>query len=65
MQKSKSRPHPFKSAASDSFYDEVELSLTEALGRKVKVYTGRGKGTIEIEFYSAEELKDIANKLGE
>ena len=49
----------------DSFYDEVELSLTEGLGRKVKVYNGRGKGTLEIEFYSAEDLKEIANKLGE
>lgn len=49
----------------DSFYDEVELSLTEALGRKVKVYNGRGKGTLEIEFYSPEDLKEIANKLGE
>ena len=48
----------------DSFYDEVELSLTEVLGRKVKVYNGRGKGTLEIEFYSAEDLKEIANKLG-
>lgn len=49
----------------DSFYDEVELSLTEVLGRKVKVYNGRGRGTLEIEFYSAEDLKEIANKLGE
>ncbi len=49
----------------DSFFDEVELSLTEALGRKVKVYNGRGKGTLEIEFYSQEDLKNIANKLGE
>lgn len=49
----------------DSFYDEVELSLTEVLGRKVKVYNGRGKGTLEIEFYSVEDLKEIANKLGE
>jgi len=49
----------------DSFYDEVELSLTEALGRKVKVYNGRGKGTLEIEFYSKDDLKDLANKFGE
>jgi hypothetical protein len=35
------------------------------LGRKVKVYNGRGKGTLEIEFYSADDLKEIANKLGE
>ena len=54
-----------KSKRRDSFYDEVELTLTEVLGRKVKVYNGRGKGTLEIEFYSAEDLKEIANKLGE
>ena len=47
----------------DSFYDEVELSLTEVLGRKVKVYNGRGKGTLEIEFYSVDDLNEIANKL--
>lgn len=49
----------------DSFYDEVELSLSEILGRRVKVYNGRGKGTLEIEFYSQDDLKNIANKLGE
>ncbi len=49
----------------DPFYDEVELSLSEVLGRRIKVYSGRGKGTLEIEFYSVEDLKDIANKLGE
>lgn len=49
----------------DSFYDEVELSLTEVLGRKVKVYNSRDKGTLEIEFYSVDDLKEIANKLGE
>lgn len=49
----------------DSFYDEVELSLTETLGRRVRVFNGRGNGTLEIEFYSAEDLKEIANKLGE
>jgi len=49
----------------DSFFDEVELSLSEILGRRVKVYNGRGKGTLEIEFYSQEDLKNIANKLGE
>ena len=46
-------------------YDEVELALKETLGRKVRVVPGRGKGTLEIEFYSNEDLKDLANKLGE
>lgn len=49
----------------DAFYDEVELALKETLGRKVRVVPGRGKGTLEIEFYSNEDLKDLANKLGE
>ena len=47
----------------DSFYDEVELSLTEVLGRRVKVYNGRSKGTLEIEFYSLDDLRDIANAI--
>lgn len=49
----------------DSFYDEVELSLSEALGTKVKVYNGRSKGTLEIEFYTLEDLKNIANRIAE
>lgn len=54
-----------RSKRRDSFYDEVELSLSETLGRRVKVFNGREKGTLEIEFYSIEDLKNIANKLGE
>lgn len=45
----------------DSFFDEVELSLTEALGRRVKVYNSKEKGTLEIEFYNKEDLKSLAN----
>ena len=48
----------------DSFYDEVELSLSEVLGRKVRVINGRSKGTLEIEFYSIDDLKNIANTIG-
>lgn len=48
----------------DSYYDEVELALSEELGRKVKIYNGRAKGTLEIEFYSLQDLKDLANKIG-
>ena len=48
----------------DAIYDEVELSLSEALGRKVKVINHRSSGTLEIEFYSVDDLKNIANILG-
>ena len=56
MAKLRSRP---------SIYDEVELSLSENLGRRVKVLANKGKGTLQIEFYNINELKDLANKLGE
>lgn len=46
----------------DSYYDEVELALSEALGRKVKVYNGRSHGSLEIEFYSLDDLKNLANQ---
>ena len=45
----------------DSFYDEVELALSSELGRKIKVNKGRGKGTVEIEFYGKDDLKELAN----
>lgn len=56
--------HKAKTARRDSFYDEVELSLSEILGTKVKVYNGKNKGTLEIEFYSIEDLKNLANAIG-
>lgn len=47
------------------YYDEVELSLNEHLGRKVSV-TGdsKNKGVLEIEFYSKEDLFELAQILG-
>jgi len=42
----------------------VELSLKEAINRKVTVKTtGKGKGTITLEFFSDDELSDFAKKL--
>lgn len=48
-----------------SYFSEVELALSEYLGNKVTVVPSKdGKGgTLSIEFYSFEELKDLANKL--
>lgn len=50
-----------------SYYAMVEQSLSEYLGKKVKVSPLKGKkgGTLQIEFYSDEDLKDLAAKLGE
>lgn len=47
----------------DGFYDEVELSLTEVLGRTVKVYLAKGgKGTLEFEFYGKDDLTKLAKE---
>lgn len=56
-----------RAASRDSFYDEVELSLEAALGRKAKVVTSAGKesGTLQIDFYDREDLTRIAKALGE
>jgi len=46
-----------------NYFNEIEIALNQELHRKVKV-TGKGdKGTIEIAFYSKEELGDIAKRL--
>ena len=48
-----------------SFPDEVELSLKEILGSKVKVDYKNGKGTLKLEFYSDDQLKAFAHLLGQ
>lgn len=45
----------------NSFFDEVELALKEHLSRKVKVVNGKDSGgVLEIEFYSEEDLGELA-----
>lgn len=49
------------------FFDEVEISLKEILGRRVKVKDKprKNKGVLEIEFYDSDDLANIAKCLGE
>lgn len=55
-----------KEEKKNNFYNEVELSLKNELRRKVSVKsTGKGKGTITIEFFSDQELADFARRLAE
>ena len=45
----------------DKFYDEVEIALGKALGRKVKVFNAKGSGgTLEIEFFSKSDLEKLS-----
>ena len=50
--------------ARDNYFDEVEIALAMAMGRKVKVNGVSGKGTLEIDFFSNEDLTELANCLG-
>lgn len=47
-----------------SFTAEVEISLQESLGTEVRVSYKEGKGTLNVGFYSDEQLKEFANLLG-
>lgn len=49
----------------DNYFKEMELSLNETLGRKVKVDYGKNKGALILEFYDKDDLASIAKKLTE
>ncbi|MBQ1211517.1 MAG: ParB/RepB/Spo0J family partition protein [Clostridia bacterium] len=46
-----------------SYYKEVELALNEAMDRRIKVIPGKTGGVLQIEFYSQEDLRDLANAI--
>ena len=47
----------------ESAYREVELCLREVLGRKVEVRRSAKGGVLEIEFYSKEDLTQVAGRI--
>lgn len=52
-------------ARREPYFDEVELALTNALGRKVKVtlQSGKASGTLEIDFNDKDDLTALARAL--
>ncbi len=61
-QKSAAKPRTEKQ---DTFLRETELALKETIGRKVKITGGKNnRGTITIEYFSKEDLAQLAEKLG-
>ena len=62
--KEKKQPenHPLRR---DTFYEEVELALTNSLGRRIKVNLNKkeNRGTIEIEFFDQNDLTDLSRLL--
>lgn len=48
----------------ESFFREAELAMSEALHRKVKIkYEKEGRGSLTIDFFSKDDLTDIAKQL--
>lgn len=54
---------PKKKKSTDIYYSEAEIAISESLGRKVKIIPGKKKSIIQIEFYSKDDLKNIAGLL--
>ena len=56
---------PVEERKIDSYFKEMEISLNENLGRKVKVEYGKNKGALILEFYDKDDLSEIARRLTE
>ena len=65
MAKSQEKPQKKTApAAKDKYYREVELALKSVLHRPVKITKeDNGRGTLSIEFYNNDELKDLAKRI--
>lgn len=61
----KGEKNPPKKVEKTNFLKEVELALTENLCRKISVTKKGDGGVLSIEFFSQEDLIDLANKLEE
>lgn len=49
----------------ENYYKEMEIALQNALGRRVKITTKSNGGTLELEFFSKEDLSDLVARLSE
>ncbi len=62
VKNSKKTPKIPKQKKRDKFFSEVELAMNDNLGRRIKIKENGKKesGTLEIEFFSKEDLESIA-----
>lgn len=64
---SKTKKPPKKNTGKTQFhhsiFKEVELALGKSLSRKVKVTEKNGKGTLQIEFFSEDDLMKLAKSI--
>lgn len=52
-----------RTAGRNRYYEETQLAVGEYLGRKVKVAGTKKKGTLQIEFYGEEDLRNLLTEL--
>ncbi|MCQ2435099.1 MAG: ParB/RepB/Spo0J family partition protein [Oscillospiraceae bacterium] len=57
------KPAEKQKSPDDIFYEEMEISLGNLLGRKVQVQSGKKKGTLTLEFYNREDLTALCRLL--
>ena len=62
-QDQKAETHQESWSARETFFTEMELALSNELGRKVKIVQSGNGGLIQIQFYSEEDLKQLAEKM--
>ena len=54
---------PEKKPGKSRYYEEAQLAIGEYLNRKVKVSGTKKKGTLQIEFYGEDDLKNLLSEL--
>jgi len=52
-----------KAPAGVDYAAEAQRELSSALGRKVRIVTGRNKGRVELEYYGMDDLNDLLEAL--
>ncbi len=62
--KKRATPNVKRESPIATYYKEIEIALSTELGRKVKITGVNGKGSLQVDFYSDEELADMVRRLG-
>lgn len=61
--KKKETPSGEPAFVRDPYYEEMQVALSEEMGRKVKVVHRGKRGSLTLEFFSQEDLRELARKL--
>ena len=57
------KPSEKKPRPDDIYYAEIENTIAEKWGRKVKISAAKNKGKIELEFYDKEDFEALIHTL--